>query len=328
MHGVNDTNVQQYTYNGSSAQKWYMSHLGNGEYMIFTDSGSTYSNGTHWLNYALDVYCGYNSNNTNIQIYSAISNNNAQIFSFSKTSESTYIIYTKASNYTKVVSLADNLCNNGINVHQWEYSNHSHDEWILEPIDPIISMGVSYAEHNYNTYVDAYPEFQSPYYDCTNYLSQCLLAGGQLHQNSPWYIRRVNTTYHAVSNSTQLDTSWDLADPSPWISAKQFKNTFYNDRHVAHYKGQDIINNITTVWNLSIYNGDVIQIADNFLGLVLDAEHSMYITGYSMENVTGQNAYSYDLTYHSSNTLDKNLATIANSSNYSNKWFIFYDFTD
>lgn len=33
------TNVQQCQYNGSYAQKWYIMHRGNGEYMICSDVG-------------------------------------------------------------------------------------------------------------------------------------------------------------------------------------------------------------------------------------------------------------------------------------------------
>lgn len=195
-------------------------------------------------------------------------------------------------------------------------------------------MGVSYAKANYNYYMDAYPCFESPYYDCTNFVSQCLLAGGQIHQYqyNNWFIERKNTVYSNVSNNSQLDYSWSLSDPSPWISAKQFKKTFYSDRKIASYTGANIINKISEVWGLNVFTGDVIQVADNIFGLIGDAEHTMYITGTSERYVGGQIWPCYTVTYHSSNRLDVNLidfvsATTSEGAIYLEKMIIFYDFT-
>jgi len=149
------TNVQQCQYNGSYAQKWYMVHLGNGEYMICSDVGSTAEGESVRLNYSLDVSNGVNANGTQIHLWNSVMNEITQTFSFTKTLNNTYIIWTKASNYTKVASLSDNLCSDGINVHQWEYSNHSHDQWIFEPVYKFENMGVAYAKANYNRKVDA-----------------------------------------------------------------------------------------------------------------------------------------------------------------------------
>ena len=149
------TNVQQCQYNGSYAQKWYMVHLGNGEYMICSDVGSTAEGESVRLNYSLDVSNGVNANGTQIHLWNSVMNGITQTFSFTKTLNNTYIIWTKASNYTKVASLSDNLCSDGINVHQWEYSNHSHDQWIFEPVYKFENMGVAYAKANYNRKVDA-----------------------------------------------------------------------------------------------------------------------------------------------------------------------------
>lgn len=97
----------------------------------------------------------YKSNGTQIHLWNSVMNGITQTFSFTKTLNNTYIIWTKASNYTKVASLSDNLCSDGINVHQWEYSNHSHDQWIFEPVYKFENMGVAYAKANYNRKVDA-----------------------------------------------------------------------------------------------------------------------------------------------------------------------------
>ena len=145
--------------------------------MIFSDTGSTISGDTKYLNYALDISNGINANGTQIHLWNAIDGHTQRV-GFTRTSNSTYIIWIKCSNFTKVASLADNLCYNGINVHQWEYSNHSHDQWILEPVYLDSEMGVMYAKANYNTVLDAYPDVEGLGGNCTNFVSQCLLASG------------------------------------------------------------------------------------------------------------------------------------------------------
>lgn len=326
------TNVQQYEYNGSDAQKWYIFYLGNGEYMLYTYVGSTITDGTRYVKYALDIDNAINANGTQIHIWDGVKDGLTQTFSFTKTVNNTYIIKTRCSYYEKVVSLSDNLCDNGINVHQWEYSNHSHDQWILEPIEKSIDMGVAYARANYNKYVDAYPNVHNIGGDCTNFVSQCLLAGGQLHQDSTWFVKRLNTNYHTISNVSQLNNSWKLSDPSPWISAKEFQS-YFNNRRIAIYSGANIINKIDEVWGLNIFAGDIIQLADSFMGLLAtDAFHSTYVTGSSTRYVNGVAWPCYDVTYHSDNKIDRNLIDLvsdklSDGSNYLEKMVLFYDFT-
>ena len=325
-YGQNDTNVQQCRYNGSYAQKWCLYHLGNGEYMIYTNTGATTSGDTTYITYALDVYNGWGNNGTNIQIYEGTVGNFAQTFTLEKTQNATYIIRTKASNYNSVVSLSDNICDDGINVHEWEYSNHTHDQWIIEPEKPICSRGVEYAKANYKTRLDAYPDFQSPYYDCTNFVSQCLLAGGELHQNGNWYLRRKNTRYHTVTKNTELDYSWELSDPSPWISAKEFKNEFSN-RKIASYTGKNIISKATEVWKENVMTGDVVQVVNQVLGIPTNAEHTMYVTGYGECSVDGAVVPTYKVTYHSRDEIDVKLINFVNSDkDYNSKLFFFYNF--
>lgn len=127
------TNIQQYEYNGSSAQKWFFEYQGNGEYLILTDVGSTISNNTKYLNYALDIDCGTNANGTQIHLWN-VNAGDTQRVGFTRTDDSTYVIWTKCSNFNRVASLADNLCVNGINVHQWEYFGETTNQWILEPV--------------------------------------------------------------------------------------------------------------------------------------------------------------------------------------------------
>lgn len=319
------TNVQQCQYNGTSAQKWFISHRGNGEYMICSEVGSYKENGIKYVTYALDVDNGTNANGTQIHLWNAAIDGITQTFSFEKTVNETYIIRTKCSNHTKVVSLADNLCNDGINVHQWEYSNHSHDQWILEPVEVFPTMGIDYAIANHHARLDAFPDFTASFGgDCTNFVSQCLLAGGW-HQTADWYIKRKNTTNHTINTVADLNDSWNLADPSPWISAKEFKNHFLSGT-TQYCKGQFILDNPDVIFALPFSEGDVIQYADNILGILGDARHSMYIRGFTTGEVAGKVEATFELTYHTTDTEKIDLFSVA--ENHKSSYFIFYDFTN
>lgn len=82
-----------------------------------------------------------------------------------------------------------------------------------------------YATGTFNTdYPDLYTNFGNN--DCTNFVSQCLFEGG-IPMNGSWYCYKKNNTYPAPSSVSELNYSWDLADPSPWISAVEFELKFY-----------------------------------------------------------------------------------------------------
>ncbi len=294
--------------------------------MLHIVGSSRNDEGNLELHYCLDVDNGINANGTQIHIWDAVLNGITQTFTFEKTNQETYIIRTKCSNYSKVVSLADNLCDNGINVHQWEYSSHSHDHWILEPIVSDTNMGISYAKANHHNRLEAYPNVSQLGGDCTNFVSQCLLSGGW-HQDNNWYVKRTNTTYHDIRNVEQLNESWNLADPSPWISAKEFKNKFIEYDNSYYCKSSYIRENPQNIYAMNYYKGDVIQYADNILGFIGDAKHTMYIRGYTTGTVSGstENYPTFELTYHSTDTEKIDLLTIA--ENHPLRYFVFYDFT-
>lgn len=323
------TNVQQQEYNGSGAQKWYLANRGNGDYMICSEVGATDAGeGKINLNFSLDVDNGINENGTQIHLWNTSVDGVTQTFSFRKLTNNTFSIWTRCSNYTKVASLSDNLCDNGINIHQWEYSNHSHDEWILEPADAYVTMGVQYAKANYSKYLDAYPDLReyttNSILNSTNFVSQCLLAGGQVHQNDGWYMKRKNTNYHEILNTSQLNNSWSYSNS--WINAQAFRNNFNtSDREVYYCKGQDILNNPGIVWNRDIVTGDVVQMADYNSYGIGSSIYTYYITGYGTETVNGNSYSSYNLTYQSPSKLNKNLLELAKL--YPNYYFVFYDFT-
>lgn len=304
------TNVWQYKFNGTQSQQWYIHSYGDGTYSLYTPLGN---DGTY--RYALDISQGSGENYANVQIYTP-NGSDAQRFSIGKTNYSTYALFSKCSNYGKVVVVNGPTCDQGRNVDQYTYQGHVNEVWILEPVGKVNSLGVDYAKNNYNHYVSAYPDVRNLGGDCANFVSQCMLASG-IHYQDDWKVYRNNSNYSAPTSVDQLNNTWELCAPktSPWISAAEFKN-FWKNRVTTHvYKGSQITANPSLAWNLSIVQGDVIQMASNILNIVGNAEHTMYVTGYANS--------SYILTYHSGEEAGKNLLDIC--AKYPDKFFVFYE---
>ena len=184
-----------------------------------------------------------------------------------------------------------------------------------------VDLGAYYATANYNSYVEAYPNLSNMGGDCTNFVSQCMLASG-IHSRDNWYIYRKNLNYTQTNNVSQLNNSFELSDPSPWISAEQFKEFWVSRTTNGAYKatGQQILDNPDVVWSKPITQGCVIQKADNWLGKIGTVRHSMYITGYLNDGVDN----TFLLTYHSTNTLDKSLKDICGQA--PDSYYLIYTF--
>lgn len=155
--------------------------------------------------------------------------------------------------------------------------------------------------------------------DCANFASQCMLAGG-VHLQNNWYIYKKTGGFSAPYNTTQLNSSWQLSDPSPWISAKEFEKYWEkNCRKVTEIKGKDLLNSWEWYINSGFTPGDVVQYLDDSI-LFKNAEHTMYITGVAPYS-DGQ--FCFTVTYHSTDALDRNLLSVC--AQYPNRIFKFYD---
>lgn len=307
---ANGTNVQQYKFNGTDSQRWYMYKNDDSTLSLYsrvTDIEKTY-------HYALDINGGSAENYANVQIWE-INGSDAQKFKMGRTDFSSIVFCTKVTDYSKAVVLNGPTCDQGRNVDQYTFQNHVNEMWILEPVKRNINLGYEYATQNSTHRVSAYPNCNNIGGDCANFVSQCLLASG-IHYQNDWYVYRKNNNYSSPTTVDQLNNSWELSDPSPWISAKQFGKYWKSNVTYYKYKGSDITSDPSLAYNLPIQKGDVIQYATSILGLLGDSKHTMYITGY--ENS------SYTVVYHSSDTSTPvNLLSICAS--HPDYYFIFYD---
>ena len=311
------TNVWQYTYNGTDSQRWYLNYNPNDDtYVVYsrlTDDG-TYK-------FALDISGGSTSNYANVQIYN-YNGTDSQKFKIERGNYGTFYIKTKVTNFEKAVVVNGPSIAVGHNVDQYTFQNHANEWWILEPVVKTPKIGIAYAEKTYDKFIMAYPNCSGIGGDCANFVSQCLQNGGYHYQDT-WYVVRIGTQITELNSISELNDNWSLANPSPWISASNFKSYWQNKVTTYTKMGTELKNNPSIAWNLNIIKGDVIQIASvGLFGTVGDAWHTMYITGY-----TDTPSSTYTLTYHSNSEKNKSLITILNMNGYDNYYYIFYDMT-
>lgn len=145
----------------------------------------------------------------------------------------------------------------------------------------------NWAYNNYNKYNTNYPAFNNPnssYSDCTNFVSQAMHVGGGMPMQGNWYCYKKNSTYPSPINATQLDYSWSLSDPSPWISVSQFEQ-FWRPKATARFYTHDYyIANHKTIFSNPIYRGDIVILHKGIANWVTIPTHAMIISKYDTTN--------------------------------------------
>jgi len=305
------TNVQQYKFNGTDSQRWRIASNGDGTLTIYSRVGAVGE-----YKYALDISNASGDNYANVQIWTP-NGTDAQKFKMGRTELSTVAFFSKVSGYSKAIVLNGPTCDQGRNIDQYTFQSYVNEMWILEPVSKYSKLGVDYAKANWNKSVACYPNYMPYGVDCTNFASQCMLASG-IHYQDDWYMYRKNSTYNSPNGATEINTSWELGDPSPWQSAKYFGRYWNKKVKIYVVKGTDIINNPNMAWFSDIGIGDVVQYADNNLGFRGEEQHTMYIRDARVYE--GHN--NYVLTYHSKEVEEKDLLQVVKEN--PNYYYVFY----
>ena len=311
----NGANVIQYNLNGGNNQKWKIVNAGNGECKIVSMSSPS---GTQ---YVLNVETNSSNNGVNINVYKDANVANRRFKIGMNTDFFSYRIMSKCSEYRKVVTVEGASCSDSANVIQYQYNVSNNDEWIFERVSGDMVMGSNYAHRNYDKYVITYPnvtglQSSNNSGDCTNFVSQCMLASG-IHFRGEWFIYKKNNTYLAPANATQLDYSWEtetyngipgVGPSSPWISARQF-NAFWDDRvSFSDYTPQYIVEHQQEVFGGNDFVvGDVVQWLYNTPAKM--ARHSYYVCCLG----TYKGKPDLKVSYHSNNVYDASLTQICES---------------
>ncbi|WP_342421516.1 RICIN domain-containing protein [Paenibacillus sp. FSL E2-0178] len=116
------TNIQQWSYNGSDAQKFRIMYYGNGDYYILTGN-TAYASG-------IDVFEGSSADGANIDQWTYWGGT-MQLFRIQQNADGTVAFLTKASNYTAAMDVADGSTANGANIQQWNYWGGDMQKWEL-----------------------------------------------------------------------------------------------------------------------------------------------------------------------------------------------------
>lgn len=155
----------------------------------------------------------------------------------------------------------------------------------------------------YNT--SQYPDMSGLGGDCTNFVSQCMFAGG-ITMRETWYIKKINGTYTRPVNADQLNYSWQLADPSPWTTIRMYTAYWFPKVEVKQYSKDNYNSNYRTIYSSSgVSAGDIVIFTSGLFGVTTWGAHAMIVTGFDTVNkhilVSGHtndrlNAKLYDLT--------------------------------
>ncbi len=132
--------------------------------------------------------------------------------------------------------------------------------------------------HRFNT--DQYPNMEGMGGDCTNFVSQCMKAGG-VPMDSSWYCYKKNSTYLRPENGTQLDYSWNLKKPkNPWTSLAEFTSYWYPKTPVYQWSKQTYQQRHAEIYNMDIQLGDIVVLCSGVSGVVTVGNHAMIISAY------------------------------------------------
>jgi len=147
------------------------------------------------------------------------------------------------------------------------------------------SSAATWAYNNYNQYNTNFPDMRDLGGDCTNFVSQALNVGGGMSMQGDWYCYKKNSTYPKPANTTQLNYSWTLADPSPWCSVTNFRSFLSSICSTIHlYSYQYYIDNHTSIYNSSIALGDVVLFHQGIFDWITWPSHAMIISQYDTVN--------------------------------------------
>ena len=138
---TNYTNVWQYEYNGSAAQKWFIIKDANGSYSIHSKASGL----------CLDVENGNLANGSNVRLYES-NNSAAQEFKFIKQKskatkymeDGLYKIVTKI-NQDIGFDIADGSIENGANLQLWKYHGVNQEKFILSYEDGYYTIVASHS---------------------------------------------------------------------------------------------------------------------------------------------------------------------------------------
>lgn len=167
-------------------------------------------------------------------------------------------------------------------------SNDTTAEEMKSKIDGISTFAISmnnagvWAYNNYNKYSKNYPKFTGDFgTDCTNFVSQAMHVGGKVPYQGNWKISKLNNKYWVINSASQLNASWKVTNPSPWISVKEFSK-YWMKKSVRNYSysSAKYSKDHKKIYDNKIYKGSVVLFTKGVAGFVGIPTHAMIVSSY------------------------------------------------
>lgn len=251
-----DTNIQLWSKGYTKNQRWQAVYYGSG-YYYFIDYNSKL---------VLDVHGGIALNGKNVSTWS-VNRSDAQLFRLISAGNGYYYIQSKI-NPSYYLDVSGGNSSNGTNIHLYQGNFSNAQKFKFTPVFNV-SAAVSYAQkytdnsgamegtYNSSTY-NIYKEKNPPQYkgyDCANFISQCLYAGG-LNATQEWAPVYRGQNYKRVTGGTT------------WVNASALF-VYLRKQGFSYSKVSSNLKNI--------YKGDVVFMDFNNDG---KADHSTICTGF------------------------------------------------
>lgn len=237
--------IIQYHFTGGTNQWWKLEWSGNhgayaGKYRFITSLDS---------NKVLSMENATGSSGVKA-IIKTKANDIKQLFAFTQQSDTSYRVYTNASNETRVLSVNNGAIYDNTSIIQYTTASDYRDLWLIEPVSGYNSeFAVQYANANYNNDFPAYPSYPSPLEESVDFASQTILAAGEHTVNDGTYNWHVNKL---------TDTTWESFSNNAWSDSFYFYY-FWTNRKSSEGFSKYVVSNNT---DSSVYSvGDLVQFA-------------------------------------------------------------------
>lgn len=258
--------------NGTDLMQHYLNGGQNQQFRLAFDNAT----GNYFLSpviapgSAVEITDSSGDNNAVVQIWEKPSSGlmNSQRFRIVKIDADSFALLSYVSNYTKGVAIYNASNDNYASVVQYGLANRSA-YWFFETADKTIITGNCNINANYNranaaSYALTYARTANlayeyiDYNDCTNFVSQCLVAGGvsQVPSNPSYFSNKADSANWFYKNSNWISYSF--------TSATYFNEHFgemhrYAFQTIEYPSGPAALEDIDFLL-FYLKNGDVIQL--------------------------------------------------------------------
>lgn len=275
--GGGNTAICQHGFNGDQNQQWQVKYMGGGVYSFIPQ---------HYTSLRLDVPNGNDADGQDLVVYYE-NNGKNQYFRIIENGDSSYRIMPLCST-TRVLDVESASTSNSAPIQIWTWTGEPQMRWYFDPPNRTVKTNINssvnsgYNRVNAANYAEQYAIDHNTEYeyfasggDCTNFVSQCVVAGGMpmLPGNVVWGI----TDKTNVQNWFYIPGALGDWYSVTFTSATNFNRHWGQDnmrayQTIEYATGEDALSDFDFLVS-QLYPGDIIQMKDGNGGF----SHSMII---------------------------------------------------